>query len=152
MIRRPPISTPLYSSAASDVYKRQRAHLNRRWDDFVVPGLGARCVSDRPWVTVAETCERVLTLDAVGEGPRARVLFDCVQHLRDDDGGFWTGYVWPDRAIWPEERSTWTSAAVVLAADALACSSSGNGLFRGDGLPRLIRIAAADCDAQCVTL
>jgi hypothetical protein len=129
-----------------------RAHLNRRWDDFVVPGLGARCVSDRPWVTVAETCELVLTLDAVGEGPRARVLFDSVQHLRDDDGGFWTGYVWPDRAIWPEERSTWTSAAVVLAADALACSSSGNGLFRGDGLPRLIRIAPADCDAQCVTL
>src|SRR5450759_5254376 len=30
MIRRPPISTPLYSSAASDVYKRQ--HLHRRLD------------------------------------------------------------------------------------------------------------------------
>src|SRR5674476_292940 len=26
MIRRPPRSTPLYSSAASDVYKRQRVH------------------------------------------------------------------------------------------------------------------------------
>ena len=29
----------------------------RGWDTFVVPGLGVRCVSDQPWVTVAETCE-----------------------------------------------------------------------------------------------
>lgn len=128
------------------------AHLNRRWDEFVVPGLGARCVSDRPWVTVAETCELVLTLDAVGDRPRARDLFDSVQYLRGDDGGFWTGYVWPDDAIWPEERSTWTAAAAVLAADALAGSSSGSGIFRGDWLPTLIRISSADCDMQCITL
>ena len=129
-----------------------RAHLNRRWGEFVVPGMGARCVSDRPWVTVAETCELVLSLDAVGDHTRARGLFDSVQHLRDIDGGFWTGYVWPDDAIWPEERSTWTAAAVVLAADALASSSLGSELFRGDGLPSLIRIGAADCDAQCIIL
>jgi len=128
------------------------AHLNRRWDEFVVPGMGARCVSDRPWVTVAETCELVLALDAVGDCPRAMNLFSCVQRLREDDGGFWTGYVWPDDAIWPEERSTWTAAAVVLAADALARSSPGNGLFRGDGLADPIRIGAADCDAACITL
>ena len=129
-----------------------RDHLNRRWDEFVVPGMGARCVSDRPWVTVAETCELVLTLDAVGDHTRARDLFDSVQHLREADGGFWTGYVWPDDAIWPEERSTWTAAAVILAADALAGSSLGNGIFRGDGLPALIRIGVADCDEQCTTL
>lgn len=128
------------------------AHLNRRWAEFVVPGRGARCVSDRPWVTVAETCELVLALDAVGDRERAMHLFDSVQHLRDDNGGFWTGYVWPDEAIWPEERSTWTAASVVLAADALAGSSSGNGLFRGDGLPDSIWIDAADCDAQCIAL
>jgi hypothetical protein len=128
------------------------AHLDRRWDEFVVPGLGARCVCDRPWVTVAETCELVLCLDAVGDRSRARDLFDSVQHLRGDDGGFWTGYVWPDDAIWPQERSTWTAAAVILAADALAGSSPASGIFRGDGLPTLIRIAATDCDAQCITL
>jgi hypothetical protein len=128
-----------------------RAHLNRRWDEFVVPGLGARCVSDRPWVTVAETCELVITLDAIGDRTGARNLFETVQHLREADGGFWTGYVWPDNAIWPQERSTWTAAAVILAADALAGSSLGSGLFRGDRLPRLIRIGAADCDEQCIT-
>jgi hypothetical protein len=42
------------------------------WDTFVVPGLGVRCVSDQPWVTVAETCELVLALDACGQHARAR--------------------------------------------------------------------------------
>lgn len=37
-----------------------------RWDDFVVEGLGIRCVDHRPWVTGAETCELVLALDAMG--------------------------------------------------------------------------------------
>jgi hypothetical protein len=129
-----------------------RELLNSRWDKFVVAGRGARCVADRPWVTVAETCELVLTLDALGDRLRARDLLDSVQHLRHEDGGYWTGHVWPDDAVWPEERSTWTSAAVVLATDALACCSPGSGLFRGDGLPTLIRIAAADCDAACTTL
>jgi len=129
-----------------------RAHLKRGWDEFVIPGWGARCVADQPWVTVAETCELVLTLEAVGDRAGARELFEAVQHLREDDGSFWTGYVWPDKAIWPEERSTWTAAAVVLAADALASSSLGGALFRGDGLPALIRIGAAECDAQCIIL
>ena len=42
------------------------ARLHAGWDEFVVPGLGVRCVSDEPWVTGAETCELVIALDAVG--------------------------------------------------------------------------------------
>jgi hypothetical protein len=83
---------------------------------------------------------------------RPKALFDSVQHLREDDGSFWTGYVWQDEAVWPEERSTWTAAAVVLAADALAGASLGSGLFRGDGLPSLIQIGSTDCDEQCIAL
>ena len=78
------------------------------WDRFVVPGLGIRCVSDRPWVTGAETCELVLALCAVGDHDRAAELFADMQHLRDPDGSYWTGYVYPDDARWPEERTTWT--------------------------------------------
>ena len=37
-------------------------------------GLGVRCVSDRPWVTAAETCELVLTLDAIGRSADAMGL------------------------------------------------------------------------------
>ena len=61
-----------------------------------VPGLGIRCVDTNPWVTGAETCELVLALDALGDRDRALRLFADMQHLRDDDGGYWTGYVYPD--------------------------------------------------------
>jgi hypothetical protein len=37
-----------------------RTRIAQRWDEFVVPGRGARCVSDQPWVTGAETCELAL--------------------------------------------------------------------------------------------
>jgi hypothetical protein len=103
--------------------------LARRWDDFVVPGLGVRCVDTNPWVTAAETCELVLTLEAMGERGRAARLFADVQHLRAQDGGYWTGYVYADDARWPVERTTWTAAAVVLAADALAGATGAARLF-----------------------
>ena len=39
------------------------ARIAERWDEFVVDGLGIRCVDDRPWVTGAETCELVMALE-----------------------------------------------------------------------------------------
>ena len=44
-----------------------QARIDARWDEFVVPGLGIRCVDHRPWVTGAETCELVMALDAIGD-------------------------------------------------------------------------------------
>jgi hypothetical protein len=112
-----------------------RALLGSRWDDFVVPGLGIRCVDSEPWVTGAETCELALALDAVGDRARAVELLRDMQHLRTDDGGYWTGYVFSDRAIWPRERTGYTAAAVILAVDALSVSTPGSDLFRGGSLP-----------------
>ncbi|WP_252437398.1 prenyltransferase [Pseudonocardia humida] len=112
-----------------------RARLAAHRAEFVVDGLGIRCVADRPWVTGAETCEYVLALDAAGLTAEAHAQFAAMQHLRDPDGSYWTGLVYPDRARWPVERSTWTAATVVLAADALSRTTAGNGLFRGEGLP-----------------
>jgi hypothetical protein len=105
--------------------------LDARWDTFVVPGLGVRCVSTRPWVTGAETCELVLALEALGDRTRAARLFADMQHLREPDGHYWTGYVYPDDAHWPDERSTYTAAAVILAADALADRTAGADIMRG---------------------
>ena len=104
------------------------------WDTFVVPGLGVRCVADRPWVTVAETCELVLALDAMGWEEEARDLFTWAQRLRHEDGAYWTGVTFPEGELYPEERPTWTSGAVLLAADALAGQSLTSGLFRDDHL------------------
>ncbi|HYN96759.1 MAG TPA: prenyltransferase/squalene oxidase repeat-containing protein [Pilimelia sp.] len=96
------------------------ARIDREWDRFVVPGLGARCVSDRPWVTVAETCELVLALCCVGDTDRAVDLFAAIQRMRLDDGSYWTGYVYPDDTMWPQERTTWSAAAVLLGSAMIA--------------------------------
>ena len=104
--------------------------LDERWDDFVVDGLGVRCVSDRPWVTAAETCELVLALDAIGDRTRAGRLFADVQWLRVDSGAYWTGAVFPERTPYPGDQSNYTAAAVVLAADALYGLTPASGLFR----------------------
>jgi hypothetical protein len=99
------------------------------WDRFVVPGLGVRCVADRPWVTGAETCELALALAAAGNRDAALEQLAAMQHLRHDDGSYWTGLVFADDVRWPVERTTWTAAAVVLAADALARATPAAGLF-----------------------
>ena len=119
--------------------------IDDRWDDFVVRGLGARCVDDQPWVTGAETCELVLALDAMGEKERAVTLFADIQHLREADGSYWTGYQFRERVNWPDEHSTWTAAAVILAGDALTRTSAGNGIFRGDVLPPVADLPGSDC-------
>jgi hypothetical protein len=107
-----------------------RERIDGEWDRFVVPGLGIRCVADRPWVTGAETCELALALTALGEIDRAAEQVAAMQHLRHDDGSYWTGYVYPDDARWPVERSTWTGAAVLLAADAIDGAGPTREVFR----------------------
>ncbi|MGV0714386.1 prenyltransferase [Mycolicibacterium sp. XJ662] len=124
------------------------ARIAERWDDFVVPGLGIRCVDDRPWVTGAETCELVMALDGMGDTVRAHEQFSAMQHLRDDDGSYWTGLVYADGKRWPVERSTWTGAAVILAADALSRTTAASGIFRGTHLPRGLE---SDYDCACAT-
>lgn len=129
-----------------------RALLASRWDDFVVPGLGVRCVDPNPWVTGAETCELALALDALGDRHRSRQVFGDAQHLRRPDGSYWTGYVYADRVHWPAEHTTFTTAAAILAHDALAGVSGGAGLFRGTGLvpdpePLALECGCASVDA-----
>jgi hypothetical protein len=124
----PILSTALRGPAAA-------ARITGRWNDFVVDGLGIRCVDDRPWVTGAETCELVMALDAMGHAAAAHRQFAAMQHLRDLDGSYWTGLVFADGKRWPEERTTWTGAAVILAADALSNTTPGAAIFRGHDLP-----------------
>ncbi len=121
--------------------------IEESWDEFVVPGLGVRCVNDHPWVTGAETCELVLALCALGERARAAQIFADVQHLRTDDGSYWTGYVYPDDAFWPEERTTWTAGAVLLASAMLTGDPVTTHVFTGTGLRVAPDELATACDA-----
>jgi hypothetical protein len=109
--------------------------LRYEWDTFVEPGLGARCVADKPWITSGETAELILALDVVGWSDEAALMFEWLQHLRADDGAYWIGATFPDGTVWPRQKPTWASGAVLLAADALARDSKTSGLFRGETFP-----------------
>jgi hypothetical protein len=122
-----------------------RGLLQSRWRDFVVPGLGVRCVDTNPWVTGAETCELALALDALGDRERADQVFADAQHLRQPDGSYWTGYVYDDDTHWPAEHTTFTTAAALLAHDALSGVTGGSGVFRGAGLVAEPRPLGLDC-------
>jgi hypothetical protein len=121
-----------------------RRRIDAGWDEFVVEGLGVRCVSDRPWITAAETCELVMSLDAIGDTDRARELFAWVQFLRHDDGSYWCGMNFEGERFdrpgqyFTADQPTWNSAAVVLAAHALGGTGPTAGLFRGESLPALM--------------
>ena len=125
-----------------------RERLAERWEEFVVPGVGARCVVDRPWVTGAETAELALALAVLGDHDRALRLLSDVQHLREVDGSYWTGLVFDEGVRWPVERSSWTSAAIVLAADALSGGPTLE-LFTGRGLPTGVLLPDGACPAEC---
>ena len=61
-----------------------------------MPGLGVRCVVPNPWVTGGESAELALALWAMGESDRALEILQSIQHLRAEDGLYWTGYVFED--------------------------------------------------------
>jgi hypothetical protein len=136
----PVLAGALTGSAAED-------RLAAGWDTFVVPGLGVRCVADRPWVTGAETCELALALTAAGRVEDATEQLAAMQHLRADDGSYWTGLVYADDARWPVERTSWTAAAVVLAADAIAGTGPAATLFADPATLVLDRTAQPVPDA-----
>jgi hypothetical protein len=96
-----------------------KRRIDKSWEKFVVPQWGVRCVFDRPWTTMAETAELVLTLAAIDDLTRAKLVFSWLTDKRYADGSFWMGVTFPDGVIWPEEKTSWTAAAVLLAWDAL---------------------------------
>ena len=112
-----------------------RRRLGDRWDDFVLEGWGVRCVSDRDWVTPAETAECTLACLAAGLTSEAWDLFGWSQRQRDGDGRYWTGTVLPQEHRFPAgEKASYSAAAQLLAADALTGATPASGLFtrRGD--------------------
>lgn len=88
-----------------------------------------RCVSDRPWITIAETCELVITLAALGRQAQAQMVFEWIIPRKYADGAYWCGYTLPDLSVWPPEKTTWTNAVVLLALDSLHQLTPAAGLF-----------------------
>ncbi|GAB3284144.1 prenyltransferase [Parahaliea aestuarii] len=120
-----------------------RARLAARWDEFVEPGLGCRCVCEEPWVTVAESCELVMALLAAGDHARAVEVYSWLHQWREQDGAYWTGYQMVEDLLWPDEKPTWTAGAILLAADALTGHTAASRLFTSiELLPALAGVEA----------
>jgi hypothetical protein len=96
-----------------------RNRLSRGWNKFVVDGLGTLCNLEQKWVTAAETSELAIALAVHGKYEHSAAVFNWLHQMRDEDGTYWYGIALPQQEIWPAEKPTWTSAAVVLAADML---------------------------------
>ena len=121
---------PILSGALTGEAATRR--LEKYWKKYVIEGQGVRCVSDQPWVTIAETSEFVLTLSAMGKMKPARIIFSWIQERTYADGTFWCGYTFPDMTIWPEEKISWTNGVVLMAADALYGLTPAARLFAHD--------------------
>ncbi|WP_030248934.1 prenyltransferase [Streptomyces violens] len=112
-----------------------KERIEAQWDDFVVPGLGVRCVLPNPWVTGGESAELALALWAMGESDRAVDILRSIRHLRAEDGMYWTGYVFDDEVVWPRELTSWTAGSLLLAVAALGGDEATTAVFGGEALP-----------------
>ena len=135
---------PVLSGALTGDAARHRLEVT--WSTFVIDGAGVRCVSGSDWVTAAETAECAMACAAAGMAQRALELLAWGQGLRLPDGAYWTGIALPEQATFPGgERTTYTAAAMVLAADALSGASGASGLFLGETLPATIDLSEPFC-------
>jgi hypothetical protein len=119
--------------------KTAQEHLDSKWATFVMDGFGVRCVSDEPWVTAAETAECAIACHVAGWPTLAVDLLSGTRTHRLDDGSYLTGIVHPSGETFPEgERSAYTAAAVLLAADALSGSTPASSVLTGRNLPAIL--------------
>ncbi len=133
---------PVLAGAMSSIEGREL--LATRREVFVHEGRGVRCVSDHDWVTTAETCECSMAYLAAGDRETALNLFTWIQQLRQPDGSYLTGWAFPDNVSYPDrECTTYSSAAMLLAADALDGSNPTSALFaHQDALPAPLHLTS----------
>ncbi len=121
---------PVLAGAVEGAAASRRLEAGR--EAFVHEGRGVRCRSDGRWVTTAETAEYALACLRLGWVGEAEVLLGWLADQRQEDGSYTTGLVYPERSEFPAgERTTYSAAAVVLAADALAGGAATATVFGG---------------------
>ena len=96
---------------------------------FWVKGIGIKCVSDEPWVTVAETSECSIAYKKLGDDVFAKELLQNAVGIVDQRGVPYMGWQYKEQIYWPEENPAWTSAACILAADANNNLTNASSLF-----------------------
>ena len=101
--------------------------ISKTLSDFYNEGLGIKCVIEEPWVTFAESSEFIISLVVMNRKEDAKKILEEIMRFQDSRGIFPTGYQYEVDILWPDEFSTWTNAAVIIAADCVfGISKKGN--------------------------
>ena len=120
---------PVLAGVLDEAIAKQR--LGDGWSRFVHHGVGVRCVDDHDWVTTGETAECAIACGRAGHREQAESLLCWTRSLRDTDGSYFTGLAFPDNVNFPaDERTSYSSAAVVLAHAVLFGESPAAAVFR----------------------
>ena len=118
---------PIISGVLSETQKDY--YIKKVFKDFYVEGIGVKCVVEEPWVTVAETSEFIIALMMSNRIEDAKKILKEIMRFQDNRGIFPTGYQYKLDILWPDEFSTWTNAAVIIAADCVFGISQKRNVF-----------------------
>ena len=98
-------------------------------NNFYEDGLGIKCVREEPWITVAETNEFVIALVIGDKKDLAKKILLESTLISDKNNIPYMGWQYKEKIFWPNEKPTWTAAAMLLAADAVFGYTSAADLF-----------------------
>jgi hypothetical protein len=98
-------------------------------NNFYEDGLGIKCVREEPWITVAETNEFVIALVIGNKKDLAKKILLESTLISDKNNIPYMGWQYKEKIFWPNEKPTWTAAAMLLAADAVFGYTSAADLF-----------------------
>lgn len=109
--------------------KQKIFYIENIFDKFYEKDIGIKCVVEEPWITVAETCEFIIALIIAGRTKDAERLFIDVINISDEAGIPYMGWQYEENIFWPKEKPSWTSSALIIAADSLFNFSKASDLF-----------------------
>tara|TARA_B100000609_G_scaffold146101_1_gene117719 strand:+ start:908 stop:1954 length:1047 start_codon:yes stop_codon:yes gene_type:complete len=123
---------PIISGVLLD-YEKEK-YIKKIFKDFYIEGIGVKCVVDEPWVTVAETSEFIISLVISNELEEAKKILVEVMNISDPNDIPYMGWQYVENIFWPEEKPTWTAAALILAADSIFDFSPGADILKDNQL------------------
>ena len=107
----------------------KEVYIEKIFNEFYIEGLGVKCVREEPWITVAETCEFIIALTMSGNITKAKKILIEVLNISDKKNIPFMGWQYEENFFWPNEKPTWTSAALIIAADSIYDFSDGSDIF-----------------------
>ena len=104
-------------------------YIEKIFNDFYVKDIGVKCVVHEPWITVAETSEFIISLVIAERRKDAQKILIDVLNISDETGIPYMGWQYKENIFWPDEKPSWTSSALIVAADTLFNLSDAADLF-----------------------